>query len=122
MIQEEKLLRQITAGKDNPFRVPEGYFEQFTDKLMQQLPQQPSSVEARPATKVVPLRSRLWRYAAAFIVAAGLGIGAATYWNTTSSDAIAINDESTQEEYYNDELDYIMVGNMEIAEYLTEAE
>jgi hypothetical protein len=39
--------------------------------------------------------------------------------DTRKKDILA---EQSQEEYYNDALDYIMVGNAEIAEYLTAAE
>lgn len=35
--EEKKLLER--CGKNNPFTVPEGYFEHFTDKLMEQLPE-----------------------------------------------------------------------------------
>ena len=51
------------------FRVPDGYFESFTDKVMQQLPRQ--------ETRVIPLYRRrpVWlSAAAAFIVLLGLGI------------------------------------------------
>ena len=39
MIEEEKHLRE-TVGTRNAFRVPEGYFEQFTAQVMEQLPEQ----------------------------------------------------------------------------------
>ena len=39
MIEEEKHLREI-VGQRNAFRVPDGYFEQLTAQVMQQLPEQ----------------------------------------------------------------------------------
>lgn len=114
MTQEEKTLRQLTEGRENPFHVPDGYFEQFTDRLMQQLPRQERKA------KTVSLMPRLWRYAAAVVLIAG--VGSVIYWNqSTQPTALANNYDTAQEEYYNEALDYIMVDNMEIAEYLTEA-
>ncbi len=37
-MQEEDFIRQITEGADNPFRVPEGYFDSLTDRVMSRLP------------------------------------------------------------------------------------
>ena len=100
------------AGKQNPFRVPEGYFENFTESLNARLPQAKA-----PKARVVSLRTRLWRYAAAVIVV--MGMGTALYFSTPEPETWMAD---ADEEYYNDELDYIMLDNMEIAEYLTEAE
>ena len=113
MTQGEKILHDL-KGQPTPFRVPEGYFENFEARLAQRLPQ------PEPRHTTVRLYPRLWRYAAA--VAFVVGIGVALYLNNTMSKHMVLTEEETQDEYYNDELDYIMVGNMEIAEYLTEAE
>lgn len=111
MTNEEKRIREAD-GNRNPFRVPEGYFEQFDERLMAALP------EIRTGkSRTVRLIPRLWRYAAAVLVVAGMG--AALYLGTPGERTLAAE---TEEEFYNEELDYIMVGNMEIAEYLTEAE
>ena len=112
MTQGEKILHDL-KGQPTPFRVPEGYFETFNERLAEQLPQM-----QKP--KTVRLIPRLWRYAAAAIVL--IGIGVALFTNKYDIGNIAQNDEMAQEEYYNDALDYIMVDNMEIAEYLTEAD
>ena len=111
MTNEEKRIREAD-GNRNPFRVPEGYFEQFDERLMAALP------ETRTRqSRTVWLVPRLWRYAAALLVVAGLGT--ALYLGNPGERPLAAD---TEEEFYNEELDYIMVGNMEIAEYLTEAE
>ncbi len=111
MTNEERRIREAD-GNRNPFRVPEGYFEQFDERLMAALP------EARTRqSRTVRLVPRLWRYAAALLVVAGLGT--ALYLGTPGERTLTAE---TEEEFYNEELDYVMVGNMEIAEYLTEAE
>ena len=112
MTQEEIKITEL-GGKKNPFRVPEGYFESFDERLFARLPQQ------KPA-KVVSLRRNLWRYAAAIVVV--LGVGSALYWNRGTDHSLAYSEEAAQEQYLNDALDYAMVDNMESAAYLTEAE
>lgn len=110
--QEEIKITEL-GGRQNPFRVPEGYFESFDERLFARLPQQKQA-------KVVSLRRNLWRYAAAIVVV--LGVGSALYWHRDSATTLAYSEEAAQEEYYNDALDYAMVDNSEIAAYLTEAE
>ncbi len=112
MTQEEIKITEL-GGKKNPFRVPEGYFESFDERLFARLPQ-------AKQTKVVSLRRNLWRYAAAVVVV--LGVGSALYWNRDKTSTLAYSEEAAQEQYFNDALDYAMVNNMEIAAYLTEAE
>lgn len=109
--KEEMKLHELGANK-NPFRVPEGYFENFNERLAARLPQQEQKA------KTIRLMPRVWRYAAAVVVI--LGVSLALFLNHDKHETIVA--ETTQEEYYNEALDYIMVGNMEIAEYLTEAE
>ena len=112
MTQEEIRITEL-GGTKNPFRVPEGYFEGFDERLLARLPQ-------RKPARVVPLRRNLWRYAAAIVVV--LGVGSALYWNRGIAPTLALSEEAAQEQYFNDALDYAMVDNMEIAAYLTEAE
>ncbi|MFV0397282.1 MAG: hypothetical protein ACK5JU_04600 [Bacteroidales bacterium] len=45
MTSEEKIKQMV--GKREPFKVPEGYFEQLTQNIMEQIP------EERPATRSV---------------------------------------------------------------------
>lgn len=111
--KEEQRIGEL-GGRNNPFRVPEGYFEQFDARLMARLPKKEKKA------KTVRLMPRLWRYAAAALIIAG--VGTAIVWNRQTSSPIAYNEETTMEEYYNEALDYAMVDNMEIAVYLTEAE
>ncbi len=114
-MREEDIIRKI-EGQQNPFRTPENYFEDFNERLAARLPEWQ---EKKAAT--VPLIPRFWRYAAAFVVV--LGIGSALYWNHNHSVELAYNnEEASQETYFENELDYCMVDNMEIAAYLTAAE
>lgn len=76
MKKEEKILID-KFGKANHFSVPEGYFESFTDQMMDLLPESEARViEMRPATwwNRLPIK----KVAAA--VGAVLVIGAGSLW------------------------------------------
>ena len=51
MAKEDYLLSK--CGRENPFKVPEGYFDQFTDDLMAKLPERTFDEEA-------PRKVTLW--------------------------------------------------------------
>ena len=98
MIEEEKHLMEI-VGQRNPFRVSEGYFEQLTAQVMQQLPEQ---------QKARTTMLRPWLFAAACTVAAML-MGLTYYWHQDSAD-----DMMADSNYYEEVADYAMIDNMEI--------
>ncbi len=114
-MKEEDLIRKITEGKPNPFKVPEDYFDNFTERLMSQLPQQE---EKKKTSNVRPL----WRWAAAVAVVAAAGI--ASYMAAPDNDLVAsdTNTELIYEQYSNDALDYAMLDNQDIEMFLTEAQ
>ena len=115
MTKEEMNIQEL-VGRRNPFRTPEGYFEGFNERLMNRLPHNEQK------GKTVRLVPRLWRYAAAIVVMAGLA--SVVLWRSHSSitATLAENNDAEVETFYDNELDYIMVGKTEIAVYLTEAE
>ena len=64
MKEEQDILRKI--GTKNPFHVPEGYFENFTQELMSKLPEKDSYIpesEINLWTRIKP-----WIYMAAMFV------------------------------------------------------
>lgn len=132
---DKNILQQ--KPEHNPLLTPDGYFDQFTDKLMQRLPEQQAAAPAtdeqaaKPRMRLIFVR-KMMRYAAAVIVAC-LCIGTGTYIYThqavpaqdsltTSTANIALStDEQDSEDYLDQALDYEMIGNDELAYYLTEA-
>jgi hypothetical protein len=69
MEREEEYIHS-KFGKQQPFRVPEGYFDQFANQLMQQLPER-----EEPSAKVVRMRPRFrWQRLASVAAAACLGV------------------------------------------------
>ena len=61
MNPEEKILQKI--GKKNPFTVPENYFENFTQELMDKLPAKEAVLQTEEPT--VWQRVKPWLYMAA---------------------------------------------------------
>ena len=106
MIEEEKHRRE-TVGTRNAFRVPEGYFEQFTAQVMEQLPEQ---------QKARTTMLRPWLYAAACTVVAVL-MGVTYYWHQNTAD-----DMMADSNYYEEVADYAMIDNIDIYACLADNE
>ncbi|MBQ9232060.1 MAG: hypothetical protein IJ190_12930 [Prevotella sp.] len=111
---EEKYLEERMT-KQNPFRVPEGYFDSFADQVMAQLPER----EGKPVAKRVALRP--WMYAAATLVVAIFSV--AVYFTHVAGEeespqqAYATN---VSETYMDEAADYAMIDNTEIYACLAE--
>ncbi|MCQ2223004.1 MAG: hypothetical protein MJZ35_04345 [Bacteroidaceae bacterium] len=121
---EEKLKQYIEdkrpAGASDPFKVPEGYFDSFCDRVMSQLPEQQQTIRRT----LIP---RVWRYAAAAVVVgliASVAVLVPQFKQGQEDMQLASNhvesDMSLDEEYFNEVLDYSMLNNNDIAYYLTE--
>lgn len=128
MNYEEKEMQE-RFGKGNPFRVPEGYFDQLTDRVMAQLPEREQQAEQislsdrHPKSRLVALRP--WLYAAACTVAVVV-MGLTFYSHdvaeeqplaSTSTTNTATNTES---QYIDEAADYVMLDNAEIYACLAE--
>lgn len=117
MTREENILKD-RFGKQNPFKVPDGYFDHLTEKIMENLPEQ--------EVRVIDIRSRqtLWqkmplrKIAAAVAVAALLGSG--TFWalqheGDSKMVAHAKKHEqkivSSDDAAFNEMADYAMIDN-----------
>lgn len=117
------------VGNRNPFRVPDGYFEQFTEQVMQQLPAREQSIapqSAQPRARRVQIRT--WLYAAA-CSALALMLGVSYYFmqsQATSTDAapMASAEPATyvapDNSYIDEVADYVMMDNAEIYACLSE--
>lgn len=120
-MKEEALIRKKCGSKD-PFRVPEGYFENFTSDLMSRLPERPVVQTAAPVRHIF----RFAKYAAAAVLCGIAVFGALRITQRTApGHTTAYTTESPSRDNpdsdMDDYLDYAMVSNQEIAQYLTEA-
>lgn len=127
MDREEDFLKQ-KFGRTQPFRVPEGYFDDFASSIMAQLPEY---VEGRDEiikekAKVVPLKLR-WRTVARVAVAAcfcGLLFGVGTMFvnraDGNSSQYISANQSITSTSELDQMADYTMIDVGDMYAYVSD--
>jgi len=129
MNEEDYLNRKL--GRNNPFTVPEGYFEQLTDQIMAKLPEKETRLdetigESKPQKTATIRRLRPWLYAAACLCV-GVFIAAIAFNNDNEKVRkqmqMATAEQESVESYYSDnyieeEADYAMVDNQDIYAYL----
>lgn len=120
MKEEDKLLKKI--GTENPFRVPEGYFEGFTSDLMSRLPEkEKTDVHREPTTweKVRP-----WLYMAAMFIGAALIIRVASPGETVSNgqqqQQIAADESDIEMEYIRTAIENTMMDDYSQYVYLSD--
>ena len=126
MNYEEKEMQE-RFGKENPFRVPEGYFDQLTDRVMAQLPEREQKAEQislsdrQPKSRLVALRP--WLYAAACTIA--VVVMGVTFLSHESAEeqplaSTSTSTTNTESQYIDDAADYVMLDNAEIYACLAE--
>lgn len=120
MKEEDKLLKKI--GTENPFRVPEGYFEGFTSDLMSRIPEkEKTDVHREPTTweKVRP-----WLYMAAMFIGAALIIRVASPGETVSNgqqqQQIAADESDIEMEYIRTAIENTMMDDYSLYVYLSD--
>ena len=119
MGKEENILRK--AGTGNPFRVPDHYFEDFTQELMSKLPEKaPMSImpEITLWQRVKP-----WLYMTAMFI--GIMLSVRIFVGEPQSDEFPITQaeaEMLSEEEWENLIRRTLVDDYAIYEYLTEVE
>lgn len=108
--EEEYLISKM--GKKTPFSVPEGYFEQFTKQIMEQLP------ERKHAKKAVIKQLRPWLAAVACVcVGAFVAALAFSSQESTMEQQTATSEQDAtfySDNYIEEEANYAMIDNQEI--------
>ena len=120
MKEEDNILKKV--GKENAFRVPDGYFENLTSEVMSRLPEKetPAIIKREP-TKWE--RFKPWVYMTAMFVGAALIIRVASTDRTPANNRIAMDEPETEvvsDEYISTVLDNSMLDDYSLYVYLTD--
>lgn len=117
-------LQEYNHSRQKPFKVPEGYFENFEDRIMKQIDASEKAVGKRTKTSVKPLW-RVWPFAGvAAAIALALVIAGLTpeslpsVSENTATEVMITQDLSDKniESVY----DYLVLDNETIYDYATE--
>lgn len=77
------------SEKNNPFRVPENYFQNFNDEIMNKLP------EKKEQKKIVPLWKSVGKWVAAAAVVTGIALLGTNYMENHSPDINSLSIENS---------------------------
>lgn len=121
MKEEDNILKKV--GKENVFRVPDGYFENLTSEVMSRLPEKetPAIIKREP-TKWE--RIKPWVYMTAMFAGAALIIRVASTDRTPVNNRMAMDEPETEvvsDEYISAVLDDSMLDDYSLCVYLTDA-
>ena len=119
MGKEDNLLRKVGTG--NPFRVPDQYFEDFTQELMNKLP------EKEPMTSMPEItlwqRVKPWIYMTAMFC--GIMLSVKIFVGNPSKDEFPTISQTEVENLPDEDLeimiDRIMMDDYTLYQYLTDA-
>lgn len=108
------------------FKVPEGYFDTLANRIMANIPEAPKQEKQKKSATIISLNTRLKYAVAAAIVGAVIGGTTIRLYQQGTSIAkidkteVTNNSETYSDEYVNDYIDYAMVDDNDIYEYLSE--
>lgn len=119
-MEEEALLKRQFAG-DNPFKVPEGYFNDFQQKLLSGI----SSTKAVRKPLLRQLRPWLWTAVSAAAVVSGLVFyvskPADNSNQAVSGTATVATPQTDATDYIMEEVsDYAMIDNSDLYSYVAD--
>ena len=120
MKEEDILLKKL--GKENSFKVPDGYFENLTSEVMNKLPEKEKvAFKEEPVSTWTRLKPLL--YMAAMFVGAALIIRVASSDRTpAATDRMAAAETETEMEYINMAVDNSMLDDYSLYVYLADSD
>lgn len=118
MKEEDSILKK--AGKENAFKVPEGYFENLTSEVMNALPEKKPTLQVEQPTAWARMRPLL--YMAAMFIGAFLIIRIGSWTQRTDTNVAEAGDtEMVTDEYIDVALDRSMMDDYSLYVYLSDA-
>jgi hypothetical protein len=121
MKEEDNIRKKVST--ENPFTVPEGYFDNLTDEIMSKLPEKEEILPTKELSTWAKIRP--WLYMAAMFIAILLPIRYMVNSTKPKDPALAIissDNEQVTDEYIDAILDHAMMDDYTLYNYLTEAD
>ena len=124
MMEEKYLIEKV--GKENPFKVPEGYFDTLSSQIMAKIEAEgvaPRDIKTgkEKRAKVVWLRPVL--YAAASVCALFISVVAyqshSDKGTAAPTQTVVANNQMLMDDYFDEAADYVMLDNQDIYAYLS---
>lgn len=118
MKEEDSLLKKV--GKENPFKVPERYFENLTAEVINALPEKKPAPETEQPTTWTRMRPLL--YMVAMFIGAFLIIRVGSWTRKADTNMAEAGDtELVTDEYIDVALDRSMMDDYSLYVYLSDA-
>lgn len=118
MKEEDSILKRV--GRENAFRVPEGYFDALTSQVMDRLPEK-VSVPVQNAEPTLWQRVLPWLYMTAMFVGAALIIRVASVRPSTETELLAADEAEQETEYISTAIDNSMLDDYSLYVYLADS-
>ena len=124
MMEEKYLIEKV--GKENPFKVPEGYFDTLSSQIMAKVEAEgvaPRDIKTgkEKRAKVVWLRPVL--YVAASVCALFISVVAyqshSDKGTAAPTQTVVANNQMLMDDYFDEAADYVMLDNQDIYAYLS---
>lgn len=118
MKEEDNIRKKI--GTENPFKVPEGYFDTVVADVMSRLPEKEETTEEPQRQPTTWQRIKPWLYMAAMFAGAAMIIRVAQSDPTIKENRTAIDETEAEVAYINAMVDNSMLDDYSLYVYLTE--
>lgn len=110
--------------KQNPFKVPAGYFDSLNTRIMENVARQASAEKSEKTAQAKNVRMHVLRWAAACACVLVIGVSAVlfTFKDTDTSEVPATAQQSffTSDDAFNQAADYTMLDNHDMYQMLAE--
>ena len=118
-MEEKYLIEKV--GKENPFRVPEGYFDTLSSQIMAKVEAEgvaPRDIKAGKEKRAKVLWLRPVLYAAASVCALFISVVAyqshSDKGTAAPTQTVVANNQMLMDDYFDEAADYVMLDNQDI--------
>ena len=119
MMEEKYLIEKV--GRENPFRVPEGYFDTLSSQIMAKVEAEgvaPRDIKTGKEKRAKTVWLRPVLYAAASVCALFVSVVAYQSYSEQGVAAptqnVVANNQVMMDEYFEEAADYVMLDNQDI--------